>query len=619
MNRDSAAGELDIPARLAHRRRTGEVDALWPDLPMSARRAALATIKAVIRSVVDANAPPAVLEAADLHEARVVAVAAFTAGMGPLLGWWIEEGRVEADPPVRQLLGEHLRHGRHRSALLRGHASRIARAMHQADVRPVLLKGLHTGGEFFPHPATRPAADIDMLVRPADAPRVASLLRDLGFTESRRTVFADRSEWSHSSAPTRVRSLEVDHSDNPWNVDLHRALDRWYFRGTRRSLGEAPFDTTRFTDVDGEPVRVLDQPYLTAFLAMHAAFDLASVQLIRLLELVLVIRGDIETGRLDWRELSSLFDSTATGRFAYPALALAEELAPGTVEADLLLGLAQRRLECIRVGLVDLAAGKGDLPGMAGQMRRAHREQHAQLLPHHDRHQDREQRRDHHFLDRRLGEHVHRGAVLGLGGSFHDAGDFLELAAHLGDHRLRRAPDRGHRPAAKQVRQQAADKEAIMLAFKNHDIDLLVATTVIEVGVDVPNASLMIIENPERLGLSQLHQLRGRVGRGVDDSYCLLMYQSPLSDNARQRLGILRDSSDGFLIAEKDLQLRGPGEVMGTRQTGQVNFKIADLVRDADLLDNIPSIADSLFADVPETVAPLIDRWLGSSPDYSEV
>ncbi|MEQ1738986.1 MAG: ATP-dependent DNA helicase RecG [Methyloglobulus sp.] len=168
-------------------------------------------------------------------------------------------------------------------------------------------------------------------------------------------------------------------------------------------------------------------------------------------------------------------------------------------------------------------------------------------------------------------------------------------------------------------RLKAADKDAIMLAFKNHAIDLLVATTVIEVGVDVPNASLMIIENPERLGLSQLHQLRGRVGRGSDDSFCLLMYQSPLSDNARQRLGILRDSNDGFLIAEKDLQLRGPGEVMGTRQTGQVNFKIADLVRDADLLDNIPTIADSLLADTPESVAPLIDRWLGRSSDYSEV
>jgi ATP-dependent DNA helicase RecG len=166
---------------------------------------------------------------------------------------------------------------------------------------------------------------------------------------------------------------------------------------------------------------------------------------------------------------------------------------------------------------------------------------------------------------------------------------------------------------------KAADKEAIMAAFKNHEIDLLVATTVIEVGVDVPNASLMIIENPERLGLSQLHQLRGRVGRGVDNSFCLLMYQSPLSENARQRLGILRDSHDGFLIAEKDLQLRGPGEVMGIRQTGQVTFKIADLVRDADLLDNIPTIADTLFAETPESITPLIERWLGHRPDYSEV
>ncbi len=177
----------------------------------------------------------------------------------------------------------------------------------------------------------------------------------------------------------------------------------------------------------------------------------------------------------------------------------------------------------------------------------------------------------------------------------------------------------GVRIALLHGRMKTIDKEAVMRAFKNHDIDLLVATTVIEVGVDVPNASLMIIENPERLGLSQLHQLRGRVGRGSDDSFCLLLYQSPLSDNARQRLGILRDSNDGFLIAEKDLQLRGPGEVMGIRQTGQVNFKIADLVRDADLLDNIPTIADSLFVDTPEAVAPLIDRWLGHNPDYSEV
>jgi ATP-dependent DNA helicase RecG len=168
-------------------------------------------------------------------------------------------------------------------------------------------------------------------------------------------------------------------------------------------------------------------------------------------------------------------------------------------------------------------------------------------------------------------------------------------------------------------RMKAAEKEAVMQDFKQHRLDLLVATTVIEVGVDVPNAGLMIIENPERLGLSQLHQLRGRVGRGDGDSFCLLMYQPPLSDTARQRLGILRDSHDGFVIAEKDLQLRGPGEVMGTRQTGAMHFKIADLSRDSDLLDNIQQIADTFFNESPEAVQPLIDRWLGGATDYAEV
>jgi len=168
-------------------------------------------------------------------------------------------------------------------------------------------------------------------------------------------------------------------------------------------------------------------------------------------------------------------------------------------------------------------------------------------------------------------------------------------------------------------RMKASNKDAVMQAFKNHQIDLLVATTVIEVGVDVPNAGLMIIENPERLGLSQLHQLRGRVGRGSQDSYCVLMYQAPLSDGARHRLGILRDSHDGFVIAEKDLELRGPGELMGTRQAGQMHFKIANLARDADLLDNIQQIADTFFNQTPEAIAPLIKRWLGESTDYSEV
>lgn len=168
-------------------------------------------------------------------------------------------------------------------------------------------------------------------------------------------------------------------------------------------------------------------------------------------------------------------------------------------------------------------------------------------------------------------------------------------------------------------RMKSSEKDAVMQAFKQHSLDLLVATTVIEVGVDVPNAGLMIIENPERLGLSQLHQLRGRVGRGEGESFCLLMYQAPLSETARQRLGILRDSNDGFVIAEKDLQLRGPGEVMGTRQTGAMQFKVADLQRDGELIAAIAQISSQLFTDSPEAIALLCDRWLGTETLYAEV
>lgn len=168
-------------------------------------------------------------------------------------------------------------------------------------------------------------------------------------------------------------------------------------------------------------------------------------------------------------------------------------------------------------------------------------------------------------------------------------------------------------------RMKAADKDLVMQAFKQHQLDLLVATTVIEVGVDVPNAGLMIIENPERLGLSQLHQLRGRVGRGSDDSFCLLMYQSPLSRTAGERLNILRETSDGFIIAEKDLELRGPGEMMGTRQTGQMQFKIANLERDTELLDQVSEAVHIIQQDYPENIPLLIERWLGTTTKYAEV
>ncbi len=158
-------------------------------------------------------------------------------------------------------------------------------------------------------------------------------------------------------------------------------------------------------------------------------------------------------------------------------------------------------------------------------------------------------------------------------------------------------------------RMRAADKEATMRAFKAAELDLLVATTVIEVGVDVPNASLMIVENAERMGLAQLHQLRGRVGRGTAASHCVLLYKPPLGPLARERLGVLRATTDGFAVAQKDLELRGPGEVLGTRQTGVLQLRVADLVRDADLLPRVIEISDALLESHPERVAPLIRRW----------
>lgn len=166
-------------------------------------------------------------------------------------------------------------------------------------------------------------------------------------------------------------------------------------------------------------------------------------------------------------------------------------------------------------------------------------------------------------------------------------------------------------------RMKPQDKQSIMQSFRQGDIQLLVATTVIEVGVDVPNASLMIIENPERLGLAQLHQLRGRVGRGSVAAHCVLLYKSPLSKTAQKRLQVLRDSNDGFVIAQRDLEIRGPGELLGTRQTGSVTFKVADLVRDQAMIPEVQRLAHYLHQQFPQQAHALTERWLPASARYS--
>lgn len=166
-------------------------------------------------------------------------------------------------------------------------------------------------------------------------------------------------------------------------------------------------------------------------------------------------------------------------------------------------------------------------------------------------------------------------------------------------------------------RMKGLEKQAVMLAFKQGELQLLVATTVIEVGVDVPNASLMIIDNPERLGLAQLHQLRGRVGRGAVASHCVLLYKTPLSKTAQMRLQVLRDSNDGFVIAQRDLEIRGPGELLGTRQTGSAEFKVADLLRDQAMIPEVQRVARHLHQQYPEHAQALIERWLPERARYT--
>ncbi len=168
-------------------------------------------------------------------------------------------------------------------------------------------------------------------------------------------------------------------------------------------------------------------------------------------------------------------------------------------------------------------------------------------------------------------------------------------------------------------RMRPAEKDRGMRAFKEGLIQVLVATTVIEVGVDVPNASLMIVENAERMGLSQLHQLRGRVGRGAVRSHCVLLYKGPLGPIAKERLAVLRDTNDGFVVAQRDLELRGPGELLGTRQTGLPDYRVANLLRDAALMPEVQTVAEELRRSSPQRADAIVRRWLGDAGRYGKV
>jgi hypothetical protein len=262
-------------------------------------------------------------------------VAAYASGLGPLLGHWAQGGSLAAGAAASRLLAEHLDHGRRRAGTLGARLAALLDVLADKGVTPTLLKGSDTAYRYFPEPGTRPRADIDLLVAPQQLDTARGALAAAGYFEYRRTRHANRSEWRHEDAPQTLRSVELDHADNPWSLDLHVALERWYFRGLRAGYGYPTDDQLAPWTFDGRPVRVLAQPLLTAFLALHASYGLRDFRPLRAVELVLVLRRDTADGSLRWDALAELLDRTGSARFVYPAMELTERWIPGTLGPDL--------------------------------------------------------------------------------------------------------------------------------------------------------------------------------------------------------------------------------------------------------------------------------------------
>ncbi len=363
----SGVDATDIQRRIRAWRRSGDLLALWPHLDRGrlarAHRAIHRTIEAVLDRGRDGQEGPdereqsPVLDAGADPDLGALDVAAFLSGSGPLLGCWIERGVVRAPPAVAERLGGHLEHGRRRTSMLQARLATIATALRSDGVDPLVLKGLHTGAVYFPEPGARTGADIDLLVPPEQRERAARVLDDLGYVEARRTEYGARSEWRLPSEHAEVRSLELDHADNPWSLDLHTGLGRWYFRGLRRNLGVEAFQSRERIVFGDTGVRVLSQPYLAAFLALHASHDVVKTRLVRLVELALVCHRDVASGTLDWADLAAVLRRTRTRRFVYPALALTERLAPGTVDAAVLAEVTAASTERARRVVAAVAAG----------------------------------------------------------------------------------------------------------------------------------------------------------------------------------------------------------------------------------------------------------------------
>ncbi len=328
--------ELALPAeevarRLEWGRTRGHPDYVWPEVPPGSWRKAVREIEDIVRRVLVDE--PASLAERDDQALRALGVAAFTSGTGPLLGRWVEDGRLDAAPEVARLLAVHLAHGRIRAERFRTVLDRAVDALADIGVRPLLLKGGHTGPVYFPESGARPAADLDLMVDPERFEAAEAALRGAGFTPTGRQRRPLKSDWLAPGSAATPRSLEVAHGESQYAVDLHASLARNFFGVRTVTL---PATRTPAGDPPGPDVDVLAQPALFALHALHASEGLHSLTLVRLVELALVARRDQASGDLDDADLAALLDEADAWRFVYPALALAERLAPGTVAKPVL-------------------------------------------------------------------------------------------------------------------------------------------------------------------------------------------------------------------------------------------------------------------------------------------
>jgi len=331
--------QAEIDARLNRYALTLDARDLWPEVPAPAFRAAQAEIARAVAAALVGDRPVHLVPPAGV-EAGAMGIAASAAGVGPLLGRWCEDGTIASPYELSVILGEQLEQGRNRASRLRGELDRVLAALARRGLEPVVLKGMHTGFHYFPEPGTRPAADIDLLVRPVDAAAARQVLTQLGFMAG--AVNPDAGVHWRPPGTNGVHSLVLAHADDPWFVDLHVSLDRTLFPGLTARLGDVTELDREVLDGFTRPVMVLPQPLLFAFLALHASSHFYSITLVRLVELVLVARRDFAASPFRWSAFAELVRETDCARFVYPALALAEQLAPGTMHSGVLAEIREQ-------------------------------------------------------------------------------------------------------------------------------------------------------------------------------------------------------------------------------------------------------------------------------------